>query len=148
MRRFRRLLYTKLMQLTFSSAEDLLLGLLVDLGYQRLAQHVTTDEREPAHRFWYKLEERSSDFTFNESCPEQTVGLLIALSNSELEQEKHRLIAEFLKVPYDDGMEQLTLAAYSWLLCSNMESFKRPEESVQAAKLRYCKELALDLGVF
>ena len=147
MKNFYNLLLSKFKKYTFSSSDELIKEMLVDVGRNCLQEKLTTDEREPAYRFWYRLRELSSGFKFNELCLDLQEDGSVVLSKQELTREKDFLIAEFSKYSYQDALEELTLASYRWLLCCRMEQFRKKGKNEQDAKLRYCKEWGLDMGV-
>lgn len=78
-------------QYTAKSIGRLIIEVLVKWGRERIKPGIGTDEREPAYRFWYKLQELSSNFDFD-SCSQAFTEGTVLLSSEEATQKSDMIL--------------------------------------------------------
>ncbi len=133
-------------ELTAKSTGLLVIEVLVKWGYKRTNTGHSSDEREPAYRFWYKLKEISSDFNFG-PCFDLFVEGTLQLDNQEATQKSDLLLIELQQLPYEESINELASACYLWLSCCRLEQYKTEYETAQDAKKRFCTDWAIALGI-
>lgn len=133
-------------QFTANSTGLLIIEVLVKWGYERVRADLNPDEREPVYRFWYRLKEVSSDFNFV-TCPHQFAEGTLQLSRQEAMQKAAFILIELQQIPYEESIEELVSASYSWVSCCMMEQYKTEEESEQSVKQRFCMDWAIGVGI-
>ena len=141
-------LIAKFRLLTATSVIQLTIQLVVALGYKIKKAGLSDDEREPAYRFWYKLEELSSDFDFNTSDVEQFGEGSNNLSYKELSDMGNELLLQLNKYPYKEAIEQLATATYLWLLSCDLSNYKENNETNDEAKFSFCKGWVQTMGIY
>lgn len=133
-------------QFTAKSTGLLIMQVLVKLGYERVNAGLSSDERDAAYRFWYKLKEIFSNFNFD-TCLHPFAEGTLQLSDQEVTQKSDLLLSELQQLPYEESINELASASYLWLSCCTLEQYKTEEESEQAVKQRFCMDWAIALGI-